>query len=201
MLNRGLSIFWSAGLALILLPGASSATEKFFVFQEVGEEAGILPPAAAIKGHAAAWGDADGDGWIDLYVGTYHDKGSKTNLLFRNTGDGKFNLDEQETLRLSSHTSAAIFEDFNNNGDLDLYVSNNVHGTKQKVAVNTNIPCRNEGVGRFTDVSPSSGLSPVSFKGRGVANSPPSMRLKNLAVTAKSCPKRALISSPSWRRE
>src|SRR5215207_2217461 len=71
-----------------------------FVFKDVAQEAGILPAAGAIMGHGAAWGDLDGDGWLDLYVATFHYDVSKPNMLFRNN-KGKFTLDDQKELNIS----------------------------------------------------------------------------------------------------
>ena len=46
--------------------GAPWAADRPFVFRDVGTEAGLFPHASEIMGHGAAWGDVDGDGWIDL---------------------------------------------------------------------------------------------------------------------------------------
>src|SRR5688572_13988603 len=101
---------------------ANQATEYPFVFQDVGEKTGLLPAVGGIRGHAAAWGDVDGDGWPDLFVGTFHNAGSKSSQFFRNE-KGSFRLDEQEQLRTSGIGSGALFVDLTNSGRLDLYVS------------------------------------------------------------------------------
>ncbi|MEX0939531.1 MAG: hypothetical protein WDZ59_16830 [Pirellulales bacterium] len=51
---------------------ATNTTRSAFAFRDVTEEAGLLPHVAGLKGHAAGWGDADGNGWPDLYVGSFH---------------------------------------------------------------------------------------------------------------------------------
>src|SRR5438552_16742511 len=90
---------------LLLLTGEQAAEEPRpgtypFVFTDAGESAGLFPDAANIWGHGAAWGDVDGDGWIDLYIATFHVPGSKPNLCFRNK-KGKFERDPQKSLAVS----------------------------------------------------------------------------------------------------
>src|SRR5690242_6217711 len=55
-----------------------------FSFRDVGTETGILPAVAGIRGHGAAWGDADGDGWPELFVATFHNQGSKPGIFLKN---------------------------------------------------------------------------------------------------------------------
>jgi hypothetical protein len=138
-----------------------------FVFRDVGDETGLFPAAGGVRGHAAAWGDADGDGYPDLFLGTFHDAGSKTSQLLLNTR-GKFRLDDQPALRLSSCASGALFADLTNSGRLDLYVSNSDQGkTGPRGAPNALF--RNDGGGKFTDVSKESGACPRGIQGRSVA--------------------------------
>src|SRR5262245_39391216 len=92
-----------------------------FAFTDAGDAAGLFPHAANIWGHGAAWGDVDGDGWIDLYIATFHMPGSKPNLFFRNK-KGKFELDPQKPLAVSTRGTGVLFADLDNDGRLDLFL-------------------------------------------------------------------------------
>lgn len=156
-------------LALLLVFGATvligqeaKEPRPAFVFRDVGDDAGLFPHVGGIRGHAAGWGDIDGDGWLDLYVGTFYENAAKPNLLFRND-KGKFKLDEQEGPRLQGRFSAALFADFDNDGDLDLYASSMPQPKKNLVGCSL---FRNDGAGKFTDVSKDNGACPTAFGGR-----------------------------------
>lgn len=138
-----------------------------FVFRDVGDETGLYPHVGGIRGHGAAWGDVDGSGWPSLFVATFHNAGSKSSMFFR-SDKGKFRPDAQEPLRTSGAGSGALFLDLTNNGRLDLYVSNCVHG-KEGVTTAPNVLFRNDGGGKFTDVSKDSGAILPGYAGRGVA--------------------------------
>lgn len=67
-----------------------------------------------------AVGDYDGDGWEDVYV---CEPGGLPNRLFRNRGDGTFeDVTEQTGLAVLDSTSAAVWADYDNDGDQDLFV-------------------------------------------------------------------------------
>jgi hypothetical protein len=100
-------------------------------FSDVTELAGVGDTG---KGSAAAWGDYDNDGWLDLYVANWScfpdcdpiDPDLAGDRLYRNQGNGTFaavsRLMDEEMLRGAGF--AAGFADFDNDGDLDIYVVN-----------------------------------------------------------------------------
>ena len=113
-------------------------------FTDVAAEVGL---ADAVETRAAAWGDFDGDGNVDLYVGFID---GTPNKLYRNDGGGRHFTDVAPSLgvNLTGVTRQASWIDFDNDGDLDLFVA-----FRDK----PNRLFRNDG-GRFTDVTTESGV-------------------------------------------
>jgi hypothetical protein len=75
---------------------------------------------------AATWADYDNDGHPDLYVTST--RGG--NVLFRNMGDGTFkDVTEEVGLKLVAHSQTAVFFDYDNDGYLDLFVTNTAQWT------------------------------------------------------------------------
>jgi hypothetical protein len=70
---------------------------------------------------AASFADIDNDGLPDLLVTSVR----KGNVLFKNLGKGRFaDLTKESGLGYAGHSSGAVFFDFNNDGLLDLFLTN-----------------------------------------------------------------------------
>ncbi|NNF51367.1 MAG: CRTAC1 family protein [Gammaproteobacteria bacterium] len=148
-------------------------------FTDVSAEAGIV---TAHYGMGVAIGDVDGDADPDVYI-----TGFGNNYLFRNNGNGTFSdVTAASGTNDPRWSTSASFFDMDGDGDLDLYVANYVRFT-----LGNNILCtlrsgqrdyctpdaypahrdslfRNDGLGRFSDVSVSSGIASKAGPGLGV---------------------------------
>ena len=93
-------------------------------FADVTEAAGLL---SFHPTQTAAWADMDNDGWLDLFIGneTFLDDGDiHPSELFHNQGDGTF-AEKAASLGLATQgfVKGATWGDFDNDGQVDLYVS------------------------------------------------------------------------------
>lgn len=128
------------------------------------------------QGMGVACGDFDNDGLVDVFIANVG-----TNLLFKNLGDGRF-LDVTAAAGIAGApeqwSSSAAFIDIDRDGDLDLFVANYVQWSREidfQVGFSLDgknraygppmnfqgaFPYlyRNDGNGRFTDVSSTSGV-------------------------------------------
>lgn len=138
-------------------------------FRDVTSRSGLHNPLWAT---AAAWGDLDGDGGLDLYIGNYVDWSFENNptcltrpelqrdtcpprsfqgltdAVFRSRGDGTFeNVHQTWGFSPEGKALGVLLADLDLDRDLDVYVAND--GVP-------NFIYRNDG-GRFTDISVISG--------------------------------------------
>lgn len=153
------------------LPNSLLGQSTSFRFSNQIESSGLSPKIDSISGHGAAWGDVDGDGFVDLFVGVFS-YGGRTNMLFRNK-DGKFEFDDQKVFRFPTRPTGMVFADFDNNGDLDLYIASMpLEAGKNKTLPDGskgNSLFKNDGKGNFINISELSGACPIDLGGRGVA--------------------------------
>ncbi len=114
-------------------------------FSDVTKDSGL--GSSAYPSLAAAWGDYDNDGNLDLYIGNEWFPSE----LYRNNGDGTFtDVAEDAGVENNAHTKGVTWGDYDNDGDIDLYVSN-VKGLNRLY--------RNNGNGTFTDVAKDLGVA------------------------------------------
>jgi enediyne biosynthesis protein E4 len=141
-------------------------------------------PEVRIHGMAAAWGDYDGDGFLDLIVTGYD-----ALLLFRNEGGtGRFTLDTRFP-NLKGFWAGASWGDYNNDRKLDLYICGYVQyledeadltrishqiGTAVPYSLNPasyegerNLLFHNNGDGTFTEIAAELGV--VNREGKSLA--------------------------------
>ena len=86
-------------------------------FEDVSQQAGITRIG---ESWGNAWGDFDGDGYLDLWATNHRHKPS----LYRNNGDGTFTdiIDEVWDANPQADTHGVAWADFDNDGDQDLIV-------------------------------------------------------------------------------
>ena len=128
---------------------SAEAGESTRRFVDVTLASGLAEPAYPTQ--TGAWADYDNDGDLDLYVGNEHSgERAYPSQLFRNRGDGTFE-DVAEAAGVANHrfTKGVGWGDYDNDGDADLYVSNQ----------GLNRLYRNDGNGRFEDVAAQLGVA------------------------------------------
>ncbi len=109
------------------------------------------------KSVGCAWGDYDNDGDLDLFVAN---AGGQDNFLYRNNGDGTFTkVTSGDIVNDGGHSHGCAWGDYDNDGDLDLYVANN--------GDNDNFLYMNNGDGTFTRIY--NAITDVGGESMGVA--------------------------------
>ena len=139
-------------------------------------------------GYGVAIGDFDNDGWEDVYITGFH--GS---ALYHNNHDGTFTdvTAKAGVANADAWGTSAAFGDYDNDGNLDLYVANYVDVDMNNLpkfgdglfcqyrGIPVNCGPRglkgardrlfhNNGDGTFTDVTEKLGIDPQSYYGLGV---------------------------------
>ena len=187
-----LDVFFTNGARL---PGLEKDSPGFYnrlyhnnhdgTFTDVTDRAGLRGEGYSI---GAAGADYDNDGWTDLYV-----TGFNRNILYHNNGNGTFTdmtvkagVQDVSPAGKKLWGVAAAWIDYDNDGKLDLFVTNYLDWSFETSRVcgapgrrlscsptfykgEPNILYHNNGDGTFTDVSAAMGISGQIGKGMGVA--------------------------------
>ncbi len=141
-------------------------------FEDISERAGIK------KKHwstGVTMADVNDDGWLDIYVcqaGPAGDARKRENLLYINQKDGTFReMAKEYGVNDGNRSTQASFFDYDKDGDLDLYVMNESKyffvplnkvfddlKDPRKMEAASGRLYRNEGDGKFRDVTREAGL-------------------------------------------
>ncbi len=151
-----------------------------FRFEDITSKSGIFN-----KGWntGTVMADINGDGWLDIYVctGGYKKEKEKRNLLFINNGDLTFSEKAKEWgIDDNGLTQSASFFDYDNDGDLDLFVVNSPDGIEKSFQIefykdpslvdplNCSHLYENQGE-KFTEVTVASGIGYQNADGFNVS--------------------------------
>ncbi|MBN1579651.1 MAG: VCBS repeat-containing protein, partial [Anaerolineae bacterium] len=127
------------------------------VFTDVTSLAGVDTSSPSAQ-WGSVWGDYDGDGYQDLYVGNHFYSPN----LYRNNGDGTF-TDMRASAGIPSGPNdwhGAAWGDYDNDGDLELYV------TTGRAINHGNFFYDNNGDGTFIERASAVGIANIGGRGR-----------------------------------
>jgi len=145
-----LDLFFCAGFNDILYRNDGNLT-----FTDVTHTAGVGNPGNGLVG---TWGDYNRDGYVDLFVANWD---QSAQALYRNNGDGSFTeVNGEAGIGYDAYVNIGLWLDYDNDGDLDIFVSR-WNDEPHRL-------WRNNGNGSFTNVAAQAVLE-NTIKGQGAA--------------------------------
>lgn len=157
--------------------GPDTSPKAPWRFTEVAEQAGVIRP---MRSFPCFFFDYDNDGWADIFISgySYQDVGDvladymgrphagQLGRLYRNNRDGTFtDVSREAGVNRLFKAMGANFGDLDNDGYLDFYLGT---GDPDFASLVPNRMFRNNGKGRFQDVTTSGGFGQLQ-KGHGIA--------------------------------
>lgn len=97
--------------------------------------------------------DYNNDGWLDLFL--INDRTITENILYQNNGNGTFvDVSEQSGSNLVMDAMSIGIEDYDNDGDIDVYITNTFDIDRE---IKGNVLMSNNGDGSFEDIATDTG--------------------------------------------
>ncbi len=134
---------------------ADSATVSFVKASENGHSYKETVMPATIFSQRSTLADIDNDGWLDGFVCDDDDQ----SVPFRNDGAGNM-MPDTNLIHTADRPGnySAIWTDYDNDGDIDLYITKCLGGAPPGNINRTNLLYQNNGDGTFSEVGASAGL-------------------------------------------
>jgi len=144
-----------------LVTGGRYDDVKCYTRQEDGTYEKTIMPGATIFSQGANLADIDNDGWVDIFV--CHD--DNTSRIWSNVGDGTYEMGD-DLIDLAIYTGednsgnyGSVWSDFDNDGDLDLYIAKCRQGVNSSTDVRRiNQLWLNDGDNNYSEAAEDYGL-------------------------------------------
>ncbi len=149
------------GLDDVFVGGAKWQAGTLYVQKRDGRFQATVQPSIAADSIAedvdAAFFDANGDGYVDLVVASggnefWGDADALRSRLYLNDGRGGFRRDAQALPAIFENASCVVPGDFDGDGHVDLFIGSRVVSQQYGMIPRSHL-LRNDGAGRFTDVT------------------------------------------------
>jgi len=132
----------------LFLAEGSNNTSKLYKNNRDGSFIKIIigPIISEKRGISGSWGDYDNDGDLDIFIAAGGNVGNVDNFLYSNNGDGTFTRITTGVIVNDGGASiSGSWGDYDNDGDLDLFVANR--------GLNENFLYSNNGNAAFTKIT------------------------------------------------